>query len=142
MADRTGEIEVQDARLHPRHARFRIDLEHPVHLRGHDDDRVVERGRSAREARTAAARDEGPAVPPRDPDGGGHLVGRPREAHRDRSTDGDAGVSRVQRELERLGARATRTDGGSEVGNEVPEKFPKELIVYSVGVRDTRDATD
>jgi hypothetical protein len=77
-------------------------------------------------------------VPPRDPDGGGHLVGRPREAHRDGSTDGDAGVSRVQRELERLGTRATRTDGGSEVGNEVAEKF----IVYGVGVRDTRDATD
>ena len=113
---------------------MRVDLEQPVHLGGHDDHRVVERGRAAREPGTAAARDEGPAVPPRDPDGRGDLVARSRETHGNGSTNGDAGVSRVQRELEGLGTRTILTDGGSEVGDE--------LVVRRVEVRDTRDATD
>jgi hypothetical protein len=73
-------------------------------------------------------------VPPCDLHSRGDLVARPRETHGFGPTDGDTGVSRVQRELEGLGTRTIRTDSGSEVGDE--------LVVRRVEVRDTRDATD
>jgi hypothetical protein len=115
-----------------------VDLEHAIHLRRHDDHGVVERGGPARETGAAAARDERPVVAAGDRDCRGHLLARPREAHRDGTADCDAGVSRVQRELERLDARTFRTDGGAEV----VEKVCREVLVSGVGVRDTRDATD
>ena len=49
----------------------------------------------------------------------GNIVARTREAHGNGATDCDTGVSRIQRELERLGTRTLRTDGGSEIGNEL-----------------------
>ena len=58
-------------------------------------------------------------MPSRDPNGRGNLLARTREANRNGSTDGDSRVSRVQRELERLGTRTIRTDGGSEIGDEL-----------------------
>jgi hypothetical protein len=58
-------------------------------------------------------------VAARDRDGRGHLGSRARKAHRVGTTDRDPGVTRVQRELERLGTRTVRTDGGSEVGEEL-----------------------
>ena len=70
----------------------------------------------------------------RGPHRGGDLRAGTRKAHRDGAADRDAGVSRVQRELERFGTRTILADGGSEVGDE--------LLVRRVGVRDTRDATD
>ena len=119
VADRTREVEVQHARLHPCNARLRIDLEHSVHLGRHDHHRVVERGRSPREPGPAPTRDEGPAVPSRDPNGRSNLLARTREANSFGSTDCDARVSRVQRELEGLGTRTIRTDSGSEIGDEL-----------------------
>jgi len=58
-------------------------------------------------------------VPSRDSDGCGNLLARKREANRNGSTDCDARVSRVQRELEGLGTRTIRTDSGSEIGDEL-----------------------
>jgi hypothetical protein len=58
-------------------------------------------------------------VPSRDPNGRGNFLTRTREAHGFGPSDCDARVSRVQRELERLGTRTIRTDGGSEVGDEL-----------------------
>ena len=60
--DRARQVEVQHARLDPRDPAVRIDLEHAVHPGRDDDDRVVERGRAAREAGAAPTRDERPTV--------------------------------------------------------------------------------
>jgi hypothetical protein len=58
-------------------------------------------------------------VPSRDPNGRGNFLTRTREANGFGPSDCDARVSRVQRELERLGTRTIRTDGGSEIGDEL-----------------------
>ena len=57
----------------------------------------------------------------RDANRGGNLVPRAGETHRDRATDGDTRVTRVQRELERLGARAARTDCRLKIDEKVGE---------------------
>ncbi len=89
------------------------------HLGRHDHDGVVERCGSPGEPGTAAARDEGTTVSPRDPNGRGNFFTRPREAHGFGATGGDTRVARIQGELERLGTRTIRTDRGSEIGNEL-----------------------
>ena len=62
VRDRPREVEVEHARLDPREALVGVDLEDAVHLRGHDDDRVVDRRRAAREAGAAPPRHERPVV--------------------------------------------------------------------------------
>ncbi len=74
MAHRAREVEVQDPGLDPRHPRLGVDLEDPVHARGDDDDRVVERRRPARETGAAAPRDERPPVLARDAHRGRDLA--------------------------------------------------------------------
>ena len=101
-----GEVEVQHAGLDPRHPADRIDLEHAVQLGRDDDDRVAEGRRAAGEAGAAPSRHEGPTVLPRDAHRGRNRVGGLRPAHRERVALGDSGIARVQRELERFGARA------------------------------------
>ena len=115
VAHGAGEIEVQDAGLDPGDPRDRVDVEHAVHLRRDDHDRIAERCRAAGQAGAAAARDERPSVPSRDAHRGRDLVGGARPAHRDRGTFGDTRVARVQRELERLGARSLRPDRGTQI---------------------------
>ena len=110
VVHRAGQVEVQHAGLDPRDPADRIDLEHAVHLRRDDDDRVAEGRRAAGEAGAAPPRHERPAVPPRDAHRGRDRVGRLRPAHRERVALRDAGVARVQRELERFGARAFGAD--------------------------------
>jgi len=51
----------------------------------------------------------------------GNLVGGARETHRDRPTDRNSRVTRVQRELERLGARTARTDCRLKIDEKVGE---------------------
>ena len=102
----------------PRDTRDRVDVEHAVHLRRDDHDRIAERCRTAGEAGTAAACHERPLVAARDAHRGRDLLGRPRPAHGERGTLGDARVSRVQRELERLGARSLRPDRGAQIVEE------------------------
>ena len=102
VRDRPAEVEVEDAGLDPRDPRVRVDVEHAVHPGGDDDDRVAERGRTAREAGAAAAGDERPPVTPRDAYGGGDLVRRARPADGHRAPLAHARVASVQRELERL----------------------------------------
>jgi hypothetical protein len=58
-------------------------------------------------------------VPACDSDRGGNVVARRREAHRVGAADRDAGIARVQRELERLGTRTTRTHRGAEIVDEI-----------------------
>jgi hypothetical protein len=110
VVHRAGQVEVQHPRFHPRDPLHRIDLEHAVQLGGHDDDRVAERCRAAREASAAPPRHERPAVPPRDAHRRRDRVGRLRPAHRERVAFRDAGVARVQGELEGFGARAFGAD--------------------------------
>jgi len=57
-------------------------------------------------------------VPPRDAYCGRDFLGRARPAHCERRTLGDARVTRVQRELERLGARSLRPDRGAQIVEE------------------------
>ena len=92
----------------------RVDFEDAVHLGRDDHDRIAERRRTTGEAGTAAACHERPLVPPRDAYRGRDLLGRPRPAHGQRRTLGNARVSRVQREFEWLGARSLRTDHGMQ----------------------------
>ncbi|MDQ1383234.1 MAG: hypothetical protein QOG65_613, partial [Actinomycetota bacterium] len=110
------------------------DVEHAVHLRGHDDDGVAERCGAPCESGAAAPRDEGPSVTPGDAHRGCNLRAGTRKAHRVGSADRDPGVTRVQRELERFVTRTTLTDAGAKVD--------QELLMRRVGVRDTPDATD
>ena len=112
------QVEVQDAGFDPRDTRVRVDVEDAVHLGRDDHDRIAERRRTTGEAGTAAACHERPLVPPRDAYRGRDLLGRPRPAHGERRTLGNARVSRVQRELERLGARSLRTDRGAQIVEE------------------------
>ena len=65
VRDRTAEVEVEDARLDPGDPRLDVDLQHTVHLGGHDDQRVVDGRRAARQPGAAAAGHERPAVPDR-----------------------------------------------------------------------------
>ena len=115
VAHGAGEIEVQDAGLDPGDTRDRVDVEHAVHLRRDDHDRIAQRRRAAGQAGAAPARHERPSVLSRDAHRGRDLVGRARPAHRDCGTLGDTRVARVQRELERLGARSLRPDRGAQI---------------------------
>jgi hypothetical protein len=115
MANRAREVEVQDAGFDPGDARGRVDVEDPVHLCRDDDDRVAEGCRAAREAGAAPARHERSVVPARDAHRGRDLVGRAGPADGQRGTFGDTRVTRVQRELERLGARSLRPDRGAQI---------------------------
>jgi hypothetical protein len=134
MSDRPGEVEVEHAGLDPRDPLAGVHAEEPVHLRGDDDDRVVEGRRPTRQAGAAAARDEWPAVCAGDPDRGGDLVGGAGPAHRERTPRGHTRVTRVQRELQRLGARAIRTQG--------PLQIVDQGVICSVRVRDVAEPTD
>jgi hypothetical protein len=69
-------------------------------------------------------------VAPRDPDRRCELLGRARPAHRERAPFGDSRITGVQRELERLGARAFVAEHGAKVIHE------------RLNVRDEADATD
>ncbi len=76
-----GEIEVENTGLDPGKPIDGIDREHSIHLRGHDQDGVIERSRTTGQAGAGAAGHEGSAMPHGHPNAGLHL-GRTRgEAH-------------------------------------------------------------
>jgi hypothetical protein len=52
------------------------------------------------------------------PDGGSDVVATGREAHGGRFAPVHAGVALVERELERLGTRPPRPQGGLQIGYE------------------------
>ena len=80
-------------------------------LGGHDHDRVVERRRAARRGRCRCrVATNGRPCRRATRTAAATSVGRPGPAHRERAAFRDSGVTRVQRELERLGARAFRAD--------------------------------
>ena len=112
VRDLAAEVEVEHAGLDPRDPLVGVDLEHAVQLGGDDDQRVVDGCGAAGEAGAAPPGHERPVVPRRDAHRGGDLVARAREAHDRGAPARDARVARVERELERLGARRSgpRTD--------------------------------
>jgi hypothetical protein len=69
-----------------------------------------------------------------DADCGGDVVGRAGPAHRERTSGGHTRVTRVQRELERLGARAIRA--------QCPLQIVYQGVICSVRVRDAAEPTD
>ena len=86
---------------------------------GRDDhEGVADRGRPAREARAAAARNKRATVAGGDPDGGSHVGSGRREAHGGGGTPVDTGVTLVERELERLRTCLPRSQRSLEVGHE------------------------
>ena len=89
---------------------LRPDLQDPVHLCRHDDERVADGRRSSGEARSGPARDDGEAVLLRDADAGGDLLHGRRERDEGRPSLEHRGVAGVQRERERV----LRDVGGSE----------------------------
>ena len=105
VGDRAAEVEVEHPRLHPRAPLLGVDLEHAVEPGGDDHDGVVDGGRAAREAGAAPPGDERPVVARRHPHRVGDLAAGLGEAHDGGAAPRHARVARVERELERLGAR-------------------------------------
>ena len=118
MGNLAAEVEVEHAGFHPRDPFVGVDAQHAVHLRGDDHQRITERSRAAGEAGAAPPHHEGAVVLGGDAHGLGHVVAVAREAHRRRAAARDAGIARVEREFERLGARTVGAERGAQVGEE------------------------
>ena len=116
--DVAGQVEVEHARLDPRHAVHRVDRQHPVHLRRRDHHPAVERRRPTGETGPRTAGDERHVRGDGEADAGGDLLGRQREAD-------DAGaaldvrrVALVQAELGRPGVHPVRRQRGAQPGDQ------------------------
>ena len=75
------EVEVRHARLDPREAILGADLEDRGHLRGHDDERVADRGGGAGEPGARSPRHDREAVVGRGTHARHDVLGGPRERH-------------------------------------------------------------
>ena len=118
MADGPAQIEVQDARLHPRDPVGHVDVDDPVQMCRHDDDRSLDGRGATGQTGAAPPRDERPVVACDDPHRGRDIRPGRREAHDRGLTPLDARVAAVQGQLEGFGARTVRAEGGSEVSEE------------------------
>ncbi len=115
---RVGQVEVEDAGLDPGDPIVDVDLEHPVHLRRDDHQRLVDRSRAAGEPGSAAPGDERATVTRCDLHRARDLFGRAGKADGHCVSGFCPGVAAVERELERLRARPTRTKSRFEVGDQ------------------------
>ena len=119
-----GQVEVEDARLHPGHPLLGVDLQDAVHARGHHHDRVgaslAHGHRPPGQARARAPGHDGPAVGPGDGHGRLHLPRGHGEAHHAGATVKDRRIAPVEGQLQRfradaLGRQRTRQLGGHHV---------------------------
>src|ERR687897_94595 len=115
------EVEVDDARLHPRHTVDRIDLEDAIHLGGHHHHRVADRYGPAGQPRSRPPCHEGPVVAAGDAHGRGDLLGGQREAHDGGRPGQHRGVAPVQSQLDTLGTDPVGPQGRPQVGGEGSE---------------------
>ncbi len=112
------EIQVEDAGLHPGHARVGIHLEDPVHPGCDDHECIIEGRRPAGEPGAAPPGHEGHSV------GRGHgdrvrdLHGRGGKADHAGPAHGGAGVAPVQGQLEWVDPDLIGAQGLTEGGNE------------------------
>jgi len=114
----SAEVEIEHSGLDPGVALVGIDLEDLVQVGGDDDEWVADGRGSPGEAGAAPPGYEGTIVLRRDSDGSRDIRAAAREAHRRRIAPVHPGVTLVERELQRLGARPVGPERGLQIGYE------------------------